>query len=699
MLLRLDGLESAYQASLFLALAMAHLALTLTGEVHPAHVAVMALVLAGAALFFPRIAAAPAIAWNLLLAAVIAGSAATALAPPRDFETFFRGLTYFLIYTLTIRYFTRKGGRDDLVILLLSLLEVCAASIMTISLSFLFSLVLCLAIAVSALMLYSLRQEFLASRPAAAAAEPRPRPATLPPAFFAYSVSTAAAVFVLGLAIFFLIPRMSRSLFSWSTGIHTRVPGFSDAVEMGAVGRILRSDALVLRVRVEPPLDRGPLYLRGNALDRYDGRRWTDSASVNGIRYYRYDETVDLEGAATLPGGSKQEIVLEPIDSTVLFALPFARSVQAPFKFRGIVTYHNDYFGFPLATPIYDRILYTVWSVPPPSAEEACAETETTDPADRRYLQLPPGMEKIAALAGQAAGDEPSPCRRGLRLRDYLRDNYAYDLNTPSDQAPDPVADFLFNSRRGYCQHFASALVLMLRSQGIPARMGAGFLVEDFNAVDDYYLARENDAHTWAEMRAPSGQWVILDPTPAQAREENNTGAWKWAGDIFDSIRFRWDRWVVDLSLRDQVMMAMTVRRRGAVAGQGLLRLPGQAGALLRGILRQPLLWVPIAALLAYAAWTRRSSRRRAGPRAVRAGLVKEYARLLRQVAKKTRPRRESETLIEYGRALETRAPELAPPFAVATRAYLRVRFGRLPEEERALAAIRSARQQLRRRN
>jgi len=689
--LRPGRLESSYQATLFVSVAVSHLALILTGELHPAHVAVMLAALAAAVFQSERIAAVPPRYWNIALVAVIVGSLTAALQPPRDFATYFHGLTYFVIYTTTIRYFTRQKERDDVVILLLCLLEISAASIMTISVSFLFSLVLYLVSTMSALMLMTIRREYLAALPAAEDRTRRARTQELHPSFFAYSLGAAAAVFAIGFVLFFIIPRMGRSLFSWSTGIHSRVSGFSDTVEMGSVGNLLQSDALVMRVQVDPP-QTPPLYLRGAGLDHYDRRRWTDTLGIRRIIYYRFDETVEFKPLTSLDDLVRQEIVLEPIDSSLLFALPGAVAVRAPFKFRGVLQYENDYFGYPLATPIYDRTAYTAWSAPPTDLARACDAPggEELSPAMREaYLQVPEGMEELARLAQRTAAGASSPCEQAERLRNYLSANYAYDLHTPSDQAADPVSDFLFNSRRGYCQHFGSAMVLMLRSLGIPARLATGFLVDEFNAVDSYYLVRENDSHTWAEMRAPNGEWVLVDPTPAEAlHSPPRRGPLKWLGDMVDSLRFRWDRWVVDLNLRDQYQIAQTLRQRGAIATRGVINFPGQ----LFGLLRQPLFVAPILALvLAYVFWTRMAAKNRPARERALAGLRREYRRLLRLAERKVRPRRESETLTEFAAAVGAAAPVAARAFAEATAGYQRVRFGRYPEELKAARAVERA--------
>jgi hypothetical protein len=188
---------------------------------------------------------------------------------------------------------------------------------------------------------------------------------------------------------------------------------------------------------------------------------------------------------------------------------------------------------------------------------------------------------------------------------------------------------------------------------------------------------------------------MILDPTPATAGETPPPLWMKWIGDVFDSIRYRWDRYVVDLTLRDQFRMASTIRERGAIAGRRIGRLPAQSAVLLKSLMRRPgLVMAVILALALYFLWIRKGSGGRdpAGARARKSSrVIKEYMRLLKEVEKKGLKRGPSETLFELSERIARLSLPYARIFREATDVYLEVRFGRAPIEAEAILAIRRA--------
>jgi len=366
----------------------------------------------------------------------------------RDFEAFFQGITYILTGVIAVRWFTRRSLGHELTIFLLALLEVAAASVATISLSFLACLTAFTLSTVTGLMLFSLRRELAAvTGPAAAAptlggknrAVPPAAPDRLDPRFFAFALACTAAIFILGFLLFFMIPRVGRSLFTWSKGIHSMVSGFSDTVEMGSVGRIKLSRSLVMRVKVDESAGGGAIYLRGAALNYYDGRNWKDTLGLPGNAYHNieFDGNVSLGRVNKLPDALRQEIILEPTESTIIFGAPFVKALNLSFRFRAVVLTNNDYCRFPLNVPLYDRVSYTAWSEPGIGNDQECEAARTDSgakppgPAEDLFLQLPAGLGPVRELARQVAGSETSPCRQARRLVQYLNDNYTYDLDTP----------------------------------------------------------------------------------------------------------------------------------------------------------------------------------------------------------------------------------------------------------------------------
>ncbi len=124
---------------------------------------------------------------------------------------------------------------------------------------------------------------------------------------------------------------------------------------------------------------------------------------------------------------------------------------------------------------------------------------------------------RIAVLARQAMG-QGTAAERTRRLESYLMDNYTYTLDFVGRSAATPIEDFLFRYRSGQCEYFASSMVLMLRSQGIPARLVTGFLGGEYNPFEGYYIVRDNNAHAWVEAYVAGEGWRIFDPTPPAGR-------------------------------------------------------------------------------------------------------------------------------------------------------------------------------------
>src|SRR5437773_1011917 len=167
----------------------------------------------------------------------------------------------------------------------------------------------------------------------------------------------------------------------------------------------------------------------------------------------------------------------------------------------------------------------------------------------------------IEALAREVTSGESTPYGRARAIEQHLRRSYQYSLDVGTTVSADPVDDFLFTRKTGYCEHYATAMVVLLRALGIPARLVTGFLPGLWNDFGNYYTIRQQDAHAWVEVYFPRSGWVTFDPTPSVPAA---VPSWVWwnIGKIVDSIRLRWDRYVVQYSFRDQMAVAKSLRDR-----------------------------------------------------------------------------------------------------------------------------------------
>jgi transglutaminase-like putative cysteine protease len=227
-----------------------------------------------------------------------------------------------------------------------------------------------------------------------------------------------------------------------------------------------------------------------------------------------------------------------------------------------------------------------------------------------RYLTTPSKLPpRIAALANQWAEGQPSDLLKARALEDHLRHDFRYDVNSPSGGKPIPLDDFLFESRRGHCEFFSTAMAIMLRDLGIPSRNVTGFVGGTYNRFGHYYAVREGDAHSWVEayMDDPAHPgWMTFDPTPSSGAQplENTTGVFVYARDIVEALSQRWNRYVVGYDLRAQIRLFDDVGRRY----EAMRSRTGVNKGLWDRLTRAPALAVGalLGFVVAYAVWRRR---------------------------------------------------------------------------------------------
>jgi hypothetical protein len=186
--------------------------------------------------------------------------------------------------------------------------------------------------------------------------------------------------------------------------------------------------------------------------------------------------------------------------------------------------------------------------------------------ARERYLQLPMLDPRIAELARSITGAYTTDLERVRAIERRLRADYAYTLELPSREVRDPLAHFLFTRKKGHCEYFASAMTVMLRTAGIPARMATGFQSGVYNSLTELWLIRASDAHTWVEAWIPGHGWSTFDPTPPDPNPQQFSLFTRIALYI-DAAETFWRQWVVGYDASQQGSLAdrmeQGVRRAG----------------------------------------------------------------------------------------------------------------------------------------
>ncbi len=301
------------------------------------------------------------------------------------------------------------------------------------------------------------------------------------------------------LAAFWLFPRFPSPL--W--GVPERalsLPGLSDEMSPGGWVDLMADDTPALRAQFFGATPRpDQMYWRGPVLDRYDGRTWTRSPWLR-----------HLPLPATTRTGPvwDYQVDIEASDRRDLVALDLP--VGAP----GGADLAADY-GMATRTPLSSLTRWRLRSSAPASFEPDLPELQR-----RMALQLPPGFNpRTQALARrwrQAAGaNDAALVQRAL---DWVHAEFAYTLDTPLP-GRHAVDEFLFDQKQGYCEHFSSAFVVLMRAAGIPARVVTGYAGGRYNPLGSYWIVRRMDAHAWAEVWLPERGWVRVDPTAAVAPE------------------------------------------------------------------------------------------------------------------------------------------------------------------------------------
>lgn len=358
-----------------------------------------------------------------------------------------------------------------------------------------------------------------------------------PPGLAPWTAAAALTAVVAAGVLFIFLPRMGLELLGVTPQNNVRLSGFSPQVRLGAIGPVKRDPTIVIRV-AGPSVGDGAasLYLRGAVFDAFDGQNWLATTPA------RRMVPPDGEGIFRLgrDAGEAPSLVIhaEPLDTPVLFTPERTDGVGGPFV--AVMVDDDEIFNLPYPPGI--RQTYDVWQRPHEHLRTGDAEVSA------RYLREH-GSARLAELAAEAAGQASTPSGQASAVERFLRTRYTYSLDVPGGEER-PVEAFLFDRRSGYCEHFASAMALMLRALGIPTRMVTGFLVQEWNPFGHYAIVRQGDAHAWVEAFLPESGWTRFDPTPSAPLSDR-----PWTGRVeqyLDSLRTGWDRYVLDFSLGDQ---------------------------------------------------------------------------------------------------------------------------------------------------
>lgn len=411
---------------------------------------------------------------------------------------------------------------------------------------------------------------------------------------FRYAALLVAQALPFMLILFLLFPRVQGPLWGLPQDAYAGLTGLSDQMSPGSLDSLIQSGEIAFRARFAAGVpDRSRLYWRGPVFDSYDGQTWrTSPASAS--RSANLPATIETTGAAPVD----YTITLEAHNRRWLLALdlPVALPEGAALA---------PTFEALARMPVRYRTRFAFRSVP-----EYAANREESRRMLQQALRLPPGLNPRArelAASWRQAFTEPERISAEA-LRFFREEQFFYTLQPPRLGA-NAVDEFLFDTRRGFCEHYAGAYVALMRAAGVPARVVTGYQGGEINPVDGYLTVRQSDAHAWAEIWLAGKGWTRVDPTAAIApsRIERGIGAALPEGEPLPALvrldsgwlvqlqrlRYRWEavnnawnQWVLgynaerqretlaSLGMADPDWQSM-VRAMAALSGAALLALAG----------------------------------------------------------------------------------------------------------------------------
>lgn len=389
-----------------------------------------------------------------------------------------------------------------------------------------------------------------------------------------FGARLVAQALPLMLLLFVLFPRVPGPLWGLPADAGAARSGIADSMAPGEISRLIQSEEIAFRVRFSgavPPMSQR--YWRGPVLDFFDGHAWRAPFAADS--YFRaaaasnrkYDNAFRPPTLETTGEPVGYEMTLEPHRQLWLFALDMPAAESLPPE--AALTGYQQMLSRELVkeTFRYDGVAWPHYRL-----------QNDLDPEwqDRNRL-LPRNRNPRAFALAQRWRDEGlSPEQLiGRALTMYREQDFHYTLEPP-ELGDDMVDEFLFDTKRGFCEHYAGSFTALMRAAGLPARVVVGYLGGEQNAVGDYYVVRQSDAHAWSEVWIAGRGWVRVDPTAAVApsrvergisaalapselpgylrREGSGFWYWRLQADVaWDWVNVQWDRWVLAFNPQRQL--------------------------------------------------------------------------------------------------------------------------------------------------
>jgi transglutaminase-like putative cysteine protease len=459
--------------------------------------------------------------------------------------------------------------------------------------------------------------------------------------------------------LFFLFPRVQGPMWGIPTDAFGGTTGLSDSMTPGAISMLSQSDAVAFRAHFpDGAPERRRLYWRGPVFWEFDGRTWR-AGEVRLSEFARFEP---------LAAPVAYAVTLEPHERPWLFALEMAARVPPGAGATGD-------FQLLSRRPVTTRIRYEMSSFLQYRATGGATPGELA-----AARELPAGFNPrtvaLAATWRRELGTDERILERALGW--FKAAGLEYTL-APPPLGRDSVDDFLFQTKSGFCEHFASAFVVMMRAAGVPARVVTGYQGGEINPIDGYMIVRQSDAHAWAEVWLAEEGWVRVDPTAAAVpmRVESGLAAAVPAGDPLPflvradlswlrALRFNWEalanywnQWVVGYNID---------RQRELLSRLGMPSPSWEKMAM-------TLFWLVGLVVAVFSLWMLRRAREQ-DP------VARAWRRFCRKLARRGTARGPAEGPRAFAARAAAEQPHVAADVAAISELYVRLRYGSSPDAE-----------------
>ena len=435
-------------------------------------------------------------------------------------------LAYLLLFMEGVKLLGPKANRDIIQLIFLGLFNILLGAVFTIDLIFLIGVIVYFAgasLALGLINVISTAGDITISRREAQH-------------FLGVLFSVPILSFALAAFFFVIMPRTAYVFFEANLAGRSFASGVPDKVKLGDVSDELTSERPVFRVNVNSRLKETELYWRGITYDYFDGVKWESTLPT-----IRVQQRIIWFEADQIGSEVSQWILLDPLTTSVIFALDHPFYFEIPFS-PAYVSVDGRFVS--ADADFSKRVFYKAYSIEGPIVEKNIDSS--------LYLQVPEKLYPTLKTLADSLAKGLTPAKAAARIEGYFRQNFKYSLKTDFGDE-NRILEFL-RKKEGYCEYFATAMALMMRCLGIPARTVGGFKGGDWNEYGHYYIVREKHAHLWVEVYVDS-MWMRFDPTPYKPesyRVSTLKKIYKKIQNYLDYLRIRWYGNVVNYTFQRQ---------------------------------------------------------------------------------------------------------------------------------------------------